>query len=653
VNRFLLSFVIVLLSATPGTDAYAKLSGGEAEHARSAVNFAERRDWDDALSHAKSTSEPAMVKLITWQYMLDNDSGASFEEIVRFIENNPHWPEQKKLRIRAEQSLKSNTAPDADIIDWFGDKEPITGIGKVALAEAMKRKGHGSQDKIATLIREAWHNGDFDEPQEKKLLEDYDNLLTRDDHVKRIDRLLWEERTGPAKRVLKYVPDGHQKLFKARMALIDDKRLSIVAVTQVPAALKDDPGLTFDRMRYRARRDDNKGAREMLLKAPASPPYPEKWWKYREVQIREAIGEKDFDMASRLLANHGQADGASLADALWLKGWMETEYLGSPKQGYEQFYDMFGKVRYPVSKARAAYWAGRAAEKSGDAHSADNWYSTAASFPTTFYGQLGSLKRNGTAPLHVPSSPSVSSEAKRKFDNNDFADAIRLCIEAGGADFARRMITLAVENSDNSAEVTLFAELGNKAGREHLSVRAAKRALQQNIVLVDAGYPKPETPSEMSIERALTLAITRQESEFDPNARSSANALGLMQLLPGTAKEVAKKNSMTFSKDRLSDPQYNMTLGSLYLARLISSYDGSYIMAIAAYNAGPGNVRRWVREFGTPGNDTDNAINWIEKIPFYETRNYVQRVLENLQVYRNLEGDGSSQKLALAEDLAR
>lgn len=634
------------------TAAYAAFSDSELKHARSAISEAGRRKWDDAITFAKRTANPVFVKLITWQYMLDADSGASFSEIMRFIEENPHWPEQKKMRVRAEQALRNSNVPDDDIISWFGNGTPITGIGKVALAEALKRKGMESREKFNTLIREAWRDGDFDEPQEKQLLNDYKDILKRDDHIARIDRLLWEERTGVANRVLKYVPSAHQKLFKARMALIGNKRLSVIGVAQVPSSLQDDPGIIYDRMRYRARRDDDDGVREMLLRAPDKPPYPEKWWRYREMQIREAISEKDYDMASRLLANHGQTDGIGLADAVWLKGWLETEFLGAPKVGFGHFKDMYEQVRYPVSRARAAYWAGRAAEKAGDRHSADKWYDIAASHPTTFYGQLAVVKRNGPVPLHVPSSPSVSHEAQRRFNNNDFAEAIRLCIEAEGTELARRMITLAIENSEDSGEIALFAALGSRTGSEHLSVHASKRALQQNIVLVDAGYPKPETPSEESVERALVLAITRQESEFDPNARSPANALGMMQLLPRTAKEVAKKNRMRFSKDRLTDPKYNMTLGSLYLARLINGYDGSYIMAIAAYNAGPGNVRKWVRQFGTPGNETDSAVNWIEKIPFNETRNYVQRVLENLQVYRKLEADGS-QRLALAEDLAR
>ncbi len=651
--RLVQYLMLILLVAVTATDACAKLSGENLEHARSASEFSERKDWENALAHAKHTGEPAFQKLIQWQYYLDQDSGASFDEITRFIEQNPNWPDQKKLRIRAEMSLKKDNVPDHDVISWFNDSTPITGIGKVALAEALKRNRLASKDKITSLIREAWKNGDFDEPQEKKILDSYGDILTLDDDKARIDRLLWEERVAPAKRLLSFVPEGYQKLYKARMALIEEKRLAIIAVAQVPSSLRNDAGLTYNRMVFRAHRDDDKGVREMLLLAPEKPPYPEKWWRYRDVHIHLAIDEKNYALAKKLLANHGQSEGSGYADALWLQGWIDTEFFDRPSAGLDAFEDMYDRVKYPVSKARAAYWAARSAEKSGDSKKAEEWYKKAASYPTTFYGQLGSLKYNGTSPLSLPSSPAISAKDRDSFEQDDYVKAIKITIDLGNYDLARRLITLAVENSDDAAEASLVSELGVKSGHNSLSVHAAKKALQQNIVLVDGGYPMPKTPSGNPLERSLTLAITRQESEFDPNAKSPSNALGMMQLLPRTAKEIAKKNGIPFSPARLSEPSYNMTLGSFYLSRLINSYDGSYIMGIAAYNAGPGNVHNWVKKFGTPSNNLNNAINWIEKIPFTETRNYVQRVMENLQVYRSIDSEDSDNKLKIAEDLMR
>jgi soluble lytic murein transglycosylase len=538
--------------------------------------------------------------------------------------------------------------------DLFSESIPITGVGKIALIEAYRRNQMASTDKMMYLVRDAWRNGDFDEEQELNLQSMYGKWLTQDDYIGRIDRLLWEDKTKPAKRIISKVPSAQQKLFLARISLIEDNKTSVTRVNNLPSSLAKDPGLIYDRMQYRLRHDDTHGVREMLLMAPEHVPYPEKWWRAREYQVHKAIMENDYGMAKRLLANHGQVAGAALADATWLKGWILCEFMKQPKEAYHIFYDMYEMVNYPVSKARAAYWAARAAEKAGDKDAANNWYNTASVYPTTFYGQLAAYKHNGNAPLRIPAPPVVSGEERAKFENSSLAKAIKLSIEVGELDMASRLMTAVTEHSDSPARTRMATEIGRQMGQPYLAVRAAKKALQKNVVLIEAGYPTVKTPDHNDLERPLALAIIRQESEYDPRARSPAGAMGLMQLMPRTAKEVAKKNDIAFkSPDRLYEAQYNITLGSAYLARMISSYDGSYVMAIAAYNAGPGNVRNWSNQFGTPGNNIDNAVNWIEKIPYVETRNYVQRVMENLQVYRHLASEKGTPNLKLGEDLMR
>ena len=611
---------------------------GDDTHAKSAFLFADKQDWPNALSHAKQSGDNALVKLMTWEYLMDSNSGASFADISRFIDDNPNWPEQKRLHIRAEQALRDDSVPDRDIIAWFGDDKPITGVGKMAFAEALRRGKLASQDKLNDIIRDAWRTGDFDEAQEKIILNTYGKILTESDHIARIDRLLWEEKTAPAKRDLPHVPDGYVRMFKARISLISKSKLAPIDVALVPASLKNNPGLMYDRMRYRAHKDDDKGVRDILFTAPANPPYPEKWWHYREIQVRESIAEKDYANAMKLLAKHGELEGANLADAVWLQGWIRCEFQGQAKTAYKDFTGLYEKVHYPVSRSRAAYWAARAALRSGDNASAATWYGRAASFSTTFYGQLALLKINASTALSFPSAPSISSRDKAEFERDDAVRAIRLALHYNSFAIANRMLADMIETSDEDTTIAMLADLGSSSGYPYLSVRAAKKALQQNVVLIRAGYPLPPTPKDNPLERDLTLAITRQESEFNPQAESPSGALGMMQLLPGTAKEVAKKNDLPYSLSRMDDPLYNMTLGSYYLHRLIDSYDGSYVLAIGAYNAGPGNVRKWMQSFGTPDNDVDTAVNWIEKVPFSETRNYIQRVLENLQVFRTLEG---------------
>lgn len=621
------------------------------DSAREAFRLAEKKDWAGAQAYAGKSSGGVLEKLMTWQYLLDSDTQPDFHEIAAFIAANPHWPEQTRLRIRAEQALHNSAASNDDIIHWFADDAPITGAGKIALARALISRGGAPQDETDTLVREGWRDGDFDEAHETDILASFKSLLTEDDHIARADRLLWEEKTTAAKRMLPLLPKSHRYLAEARTALILDKKLASLTVSKVPDSLQDDPGLIYNRMQWRARRGDNEGVREMLLTAPDAVPYPEKWWRSREMQVRMAIDEGDYGMAAKLLERHGDLPGKELAEAAWLSGWLQLEFLKSPAAAYDIFARMYESVGYPVSLSRAAFWAGRAAKAKGDSGTADRWFETASRYPTTFYGQLAIFQRRGDTTLRLPSSPSISEAARTQFENDELVQALKLCLQSGARDMADKLAAFLIEKSGDEQQTALVAELAVEHGYPHLGVRSAKKALQKNIVLTESSYPRPDTPDDLAVERPLALAIARQESEFDPYAVSRAGAMGLAQLRPSTAKETARKSGIRYDKKRLFEADYNMLLGSHYLSRMIESYDGSYVLAIAAYNAGPGNVRKWIRQFGTPGNDVESAINWIEQIPFAETRNYVQRVMENLQVYRQLEAGTSS--LMLAQDLAR
>ncbi|MDE3038063.1 MAG: lytic transglycosylase domain-containing protein, partial [Pseudomonadota bacterium] len=506
--------------------------------------------------------------------------------------------------------------------------------------------------RIDALLREAWRGGDFEEKQEKEFYKKYHHLMSREDDIQRVSRLLWEDKVTPARRLLPLLPKEYQLLFKARIALIQEKRWAGIAIAEVPRKLKNDPGLLFDRLRYREQRGYDSGSREMLLAAPPQVPYPDRWWRWRETEIIKAVDERNYKLAERLLANHGQVAGSNLADAVWLSGWLKTEFLRQPQQGFEIFRRMYDDVHYPVSRARAAYWAARAAEKAGDKAEARHWYLVAADYPTTFYGQVAALKRGGDDTLHIPPAPAIMGDDRERFAESDLAQAIKIAADLGEDSLASRLIKTLAEDADDARQAALIADFGSKSGHPYLGVQAAKKAMQADVLDLHASYPVPETPRHLAVEKPLALAIGRQESEFDPRAKSPSNALGVMQLKPATARETARKNGLGYSPSRLFDPEYSFTVGSLYLAHLINNYDGSYIMAIAAYNAGPGNVRGWQHQFGTPGTDVDSAVDWIEKIPYTETRNYVQRVIENLQVYRYLEADGRAE-LKLGKDLVR
>ncbi len=596
--------------------------------------------------HAMADAEETLT---TWQRVQDPDSGASFDEISSFLDRSPHWPDQKRIQLRAERAMRGLSLPDADIITWFATHPPVSGVGKWIYAEALQRQQMES-NRVTSLIKEAWRDADLTEDEENTLLREFGERLDTNDHTARVERLLWEGKATPAMHIIPKLPVARQVLYQARAALISDGRNASYLVSQVSSALQNDPGLMYDRMRYRSRKNDKSGVRDILLHTPVAVPYPERWWKIRESEIRRALDEGNVRMAAKLLSNHGQSDGAPFAEALWLDGWVKLEFLNEPKNAYQVFYHMHDAVRTPVSKARAAYWAGRAAKKSGDENTAREWFSTSAKHVTTFYGQLAASELGDAPSLSLPDEPSLSLFGSGVTLHDDIRDAIRICIRNGEAKLATRLINHAIENAGNEETILAVAALGHDLSAPYISVKAAKKAQQQGVVLKHVGYPRPATDTDLPIERALTLAITRQESEFDPEAESPAGALGMMQLLPGTAKETAKKADIPYARSELINPEYNMRLGSLYLARMITAYDGSYVMSIAAYNAGPGNVTKWVKQFGGPGKDVEDAINWIEKIPFAETRNYVQRVLENLQVYRELE---NGEALAIRDDLTR
>jgi soluble lytic murein transglycosylase len=359
-------------------------------------------------------------------------------------------------------------------------------------------------------------------------------------------------------------------------------------------------------------------------------------WMQRKIDARDAIEAGQYQRALALLNQHGQTDGIDLADALWLRGWLQYEFLNNPGEAYKDFYQLYEHVGYPVSLARGAYWAGRAAKRNNNPDIAQRWFQQAANHPTTFYGQLALIELPGSAILRVPDQSKPSTQARFTQQEQDMINLIEVLARYQQNYSVEVFLkALAAHQGKRAENWQWLGEFAQRLGYPHYSVRLAKLANQEeHIFLADISHPMRQPPNA-ALEPALALAITRQESEFDPRARSSADAMGMMQLLPGTAKLVARRYGISYDYSRLYDPDYNMTLGSYYLSDLIEGFDGNYVLAIAGYNAGPSNVRRWISRFGKPNmHSIDDTLRWMELIPFAETRNYVHRVLENTQIYR-------------------
>jgi soluble lytic murein transglycosylase len=452
--------------------------------------------------------------------------------------------------------------------------------------------------------------------------------------------------------MLPLVSSAQQTLAKARMALQTGAGNAPALLKAVPASLQNHAGLTLDRIRFRHKRGLNMDMRELFANGPMDPPYADEWWPLRAIAVRESLQAAQYGQAQEIIRRHGALKTEFLAEALWLKGWIGLTYQNNADQAYKDFYRLYNAVVTPVSKSRAAYWAARAAKKNGNGDIARDWLRKAAEYPTVFYGQLAHQEINPGEPLDLPSQPSISESARQNFVRQELPRVIRMLIDAGEQDMADRFIIHLGEQAETPEQFALLADLATSINASHGGVVVAKSAIRKNIILIRAGWPLMPTPQQLEIEPALTHAITRQESEFDNKAQSHANAKGLMQLLPGTASDTARKIGLPFSPPEIWDPVTNVTLGSAYLGRMIAYQGDSYILGIASYNAGPRNVNNWVADFGRPPANEEGAIQWIENIPFGETRNYVQRVLENLQVYRQLlkQSEGG---VKLKEDLKR
>lgn len=598
-----------------------------------AFNLAKQKNWPAAM-HA-AAAHPDLSNVIAWLYLGDKDSGASFATISAFLKAHPDWPDSDTLELRAEQALIGSRADNANSLAWFSTHPPHSGAGKLLLAEAKMATG-APIDAVTLLIKDAWEQGDFDDSEQERILATYGHVLQKADHTKRIQRLLWEAKTSGAEQMLPLMPSADVPMYHAWIALIRGDKNAPALVDHLSNTQQRSAGVLFARIVWRDKHDDEDGVIELLLQAPPAVPYAKRWWKYRQRAVREAVSSRQFALAHRLLKNHGQDGGAEEAEARWLKGWVLLESKGDAESAYLEFFHMFEGVQYAISKSRAAYWAARAAEKMGDEESARSWYVTATNFPTTFYGQRAAEKLRMDIFLSRANEPAVSDKDIAQFLNGDMGRAIRACVDGNRNDLATLFLREVIDTSRNSKVAATAARAMQQLGARTLSVKAAKRAVQHNLLLTNIGYPLMNLPPNLPIEPALVLAFTRQESEFDSAARSRAGAMGLMQVLPTTGEEVARKLGMGFREADLFDPQINLTLGSAYAARLLKFFDGSLPMAIAAYNAGPGRVKQWQGEFGTPGNSTDALIHWSERIPFEETRNYVHRVMENYFVYQRV-----------------
>ncbi len=645
-NRFLLSVAVAV--AAIGVAQAQTLSNSDLAATRAAFAAAQAGDWSRAYADAAAIGDPLPLQMLRWLDYASPGAPGRFADIAEFIDKNPNWPHQTALRKHAEEALSGET--DAVAAAWFRRHPPISAAGQVRAAEIVVNSGDIAGGTAA--LRAAWVNGDFNALDQKNFIASHGAAIGPQDDEDRLDRLLWDGKVEQARRMLVLVAPDYRALAEARLALALRAPAADLLVARVPAPRQTDTGLLFDELRWRREKDMTDAAVAILRAAPGDPLHPDAWWHERQVIARRLLASGNFELAYQLAAQHGVLDGKAYADADFLLGYIALRFKKDPALAFDDFSHVLTRADTPYTKARAAYWGGRAAEAEAKPDLARKWYAAGAEHMATFYGQLAAHQLGDDAPPHPLPEPVPTGAERAAFESDDVVRATMIFFALGDRQHSKDFLMHLANRAQTPTQFAMLAALAEQNGRLDLAIAVAKRAIVAGTPLMIHGYPIIAMPAGGDTEPALLFAVIRQESAFDVSAVSPAGARGLTQLMPATASAMAARLGEPFSLPRLTmDGLYNIDLGRGYLQHLIEDFGGSYALAIASYNAGPGRVRQWLAEYGDPRGGKIDMVDWIETIPIDETRLYVQRVLENLQVYRGQNGRNSA--FSLVSDLAR
>ena len=611
-------------------------------------------DGDPAAATAAAYALPNKVdtKVIDWLIATSGSDKVPASRIAEVWRKLSDWPGQRLLQIRFEQALVREKPSAAAVIQALAGRKPVTDDGTLLLAQAYMDAG---RKKDATdLVRWYWREQKFADDMEASLRKKFGTLLTAADYKVRMDRLLYEEQTSAAIRNSKFLGKDQQALAAAVVAVSDRSKKAAKAMAAVPAAMRKDPLYTYSQIRLLRRAEKYTEAAAMMLAAPRDPKVidGDAWWVERRIIARALLDRGDARTAYKVAATHSAESSASIAEAEFHAGWFALEYLHDPAAAKKHFAVIQSVSTMPLSQSRAEYWLGRTAERAGDTGEATAQYKRAAAYPTTFYGQLA-LAKLGVKRLSLAAPQAPGDAARAKFEANEFVQVIRRLDAANRGDKTFIFYHALAEQLTDPTQLALLAGMAESDGNHQLALQIGKTAASRGIPCDTLAFPTSAIPAsaKTSVEKPMVYAIARQESAFNPGAISRAGARGLLQLMPATAQQTAKAVGLPYSKARLtSDPGYNATLGAAHLGDLFNGFGGSYVMTFAAYNAGGSRVKAWIEAYGDPRDPKVDVVNWIERIPFSETRNYVQRIMENLQVYRARLG---SPELTIVSDLKR
>ncbi|MEE7438925.1 lytic transglycosylase domain-containing protein [Methylobacterium oryzae] len=586
-------------------------------------------------------TDPAAKALLEW-VAIRAGAGIGFNRTVAFVRANPDWPAGPLLRRRAEEALLSEKKAPATVRAYFATAKPVSAPGKFALALALRADGCDAD--AAEMVRDLWRTESFGRSLEAKVLDAFPDALTRVDHRYRMERALLKDDWESAGRAAGYAGGAYASLVRARRAVEDKSSGAAAALAAVPPSLRSDASYIFSRAQYLRRADKAEAAAAVLATAPSNPDVlvdGDEWWIERRIVARKLLDLGDAKTAYAVASQPAARSPEKRIEAEFHAGWIALRFAGDPAAAAQHFARVAAIAESPISVARAAYWQGRAAEALGQSEEAKRFYERAALQPIAYYGQVARARLGQTSlPLRAPAD--LEGAERQAFDGRLSIRALRLLGEAGIKELALPLYIDAARDLSDPRELQALGDLATDMKDARALVAIGKLAVQRGLPLDAHAYPTIGIPTYETftavpqVERAMVYAIARQESQFDPRAQSGVGARGLMQMMPATAQRTARRVSTAFDVDRLtSDPAYCARLGQAHLGELMEDWRGSYVLAFASYNAGGGNVKKWIDAYGDPRKGDVDVIDWVERIPFTETRNYVQRVMENLQVYRS------------------
>jgi len=617
------------------------LSKKDFKKAKEVFDLISSRKWISAVKLSKKVKDRDFRNLVKWMYLKQTGNKATFDDYVNFINKNKEYPRINRLRYLAEHKIVlKNTSPNA-VINWFSNEKPLSGTGKLKLAEAYLLKGE--KDKASKLIQDGWTDARLSKSDLRYYRKKFKGFLNSNDHIRRASYLAWNNKYWDLKRMLRYLPKNERALYNARQILMSNSYGVDKAISQVPSNLSNDVGLQYDRLKWRNRRGRLESSLEILYshanKSEEELIRADLWWKQRESLTRSLIYKKRYKTAYKTASEHSLSYGPDFAEAEWLSGWIALTFLNSSEYAINHFENFYNNVGYPISLARGAYWLGKSYQMLGDEKNSKKYFEQGSKFLTTYYGQLSFNEIYYDKEFILEDQTKFDKDYEKEFNKNKLIKHVILLKELDKTKYSKDIIKhLAVLNIEKGSEV-LAARLATRVGRYDYAIQISKQASYEKRFYNQYNYPVITTPREINGKKMpkaeLILAIIRQESEFDSKANSYVGARGMMQLMKYTAKVVAKQARLPYSISGLTkDPEYNVKLGSYYFNSLLEDYNGVFPFALAAYNAGPKRVKTWRRVNGDPSKKQLSYIDWIELIRFKETRNYVQRVLENVNVYK-------------------